>query len=330
MKATIQYFTRYVKLSILLRLLFGPVIFISPFIATIANFILDGFDGEIFKRSGYARPQYSIYDKILDYYWYIWIILFIFITNVPAKYVFLSLFLYRSIGQFLFVLYNKGIILFLFPNIFEKVFCYYLFSLLIHREHQLMSPPYFPIAVFVITCISVLVEYVIHIRKANLSGLYLGKTSYWPVKTINPYKAFIVFILVLSFGVLLNQFVANKTMESYTTKAAKATKSGKILTYDPKGVITGIFFDKNYQFIDVFVFSLFEFQIPLCSAKKIPITKIEYPLSDGNGHAYSFSYTDGCLSSLSDGSYSLLAVPSDRRDNGNLIQFTVRNGSLTL
>jgi len=327
MKASVSSFTRYVKISTLLRILSGPVIFISPVFASIVNYLLDGFDGELFKRSGYARPKYSVYDKILDYYWYIWIILYIFAMNVPAKYLFLTLFLFRSIGQMLFVLTNNGVLLLLFPNIFEKVFLYYLIAELIHEEQLLMSQPYLQIAVCVIAILSIALEYELHIKKINLSSLYLKKTTYWPMQTVNPYKVLVVFMLVFSFGVLLNQFVSNKTTESYSTQAAKALKNGKILVYESSGKITGLLFERDLHFVSIVLFSGDKFQAPLCTANNVPVSKIGYPQSS-TGYAYTFIYTDPCIRSLQDGVYSLLVIPADKNQQGNLIDFAIVNGLL--
>lgn len=61
-KYNIGYYTSLVKIIVLLRLIFGPTIFVFPRITSIMSFILDWMDGEFFKRAGYDHIQreYSI------------------------------------------------------------------------------------------------------------------------------------------------------------------------------------------------------------------------------------------------------------------------------
>jgi hypothetical protein len=317
---TFSTFTHFTKLSIVLRLLFGPVIFLSPVIATVGNVLLDGFDGELYKQSGYARPQYSIYDKILDYYWYVWILMFILLTDVPLKYIFVGLFLYRTLGQLLFIRFNKGIILFLFPNIFEKFFFYYLFANIIGQDNIFMHQSLImPILLF-ITIISIALEYSIHLKRINLSGIYLRKKTFWPTKTINPYKAFIVISLFLSMTVILNQFVSTKSTQSLTTKAAKAVKNGKIILYSREGSLSGILFSSNTNTVEAYLFATPEFKKSICH-KQIQLTKLR------NGFA--FTMTNPCLKELPDGPYWLLLTNVGVENQiGSIIEFTIQNQTL--
>jgi len=318
---TLSTFTRFTKLSIVLRLLFGPIIFLSPIIATIGNIFLDAFDGELYKQSGYARPQYSIYDKILDYYWYIWILLYVLITDAPLKYIFLGLFLYRTLGQLLFIKFNKGIILFLFPNIFEKFFFYYLFVIIIGQEDMLMSQSIIIPVLLILTIISIVLEYSIHLKRINLSGTYLRKTTLWPMKTINPYKAFIVISLFLSMTVILNQFVSTKTTQSLSTKAARAVKNGTILRYDKTGNLSGILFTSKNQFVDTYFFATPDFKKSVCDLKHVRLTK----LTTG----FAFTITKPCLKELPDGPYWLLLTGvGDENKIGSIIEFTIQNQTL--
>lgn len=172
-------YRKVVWVNIILRLILGPVIFISVWLASLFTFLLDWVDGEFFKRAGYPRRQYSFYDKLLDYYWYIFILIYIFLANVPSKNVFLILFLFRSLGQMLFVLTKKEFYFIFFPNIFEIFFYFYLLTLVFPGLKPLM---FFPKIIYPLTVIlfGVLIrEYILHIKKMNLSGLFTGKITYW-------------------------------------------------------------------------------------------------------------------------------------------------------
>ena len=70
-------YRKLVLINTCLRLLAGPIIFFSAGLATLTTFLLDYFDGEIVKRAGYTRNFYNLYDKLLDYYWYVFIIIYL-------------------------------------------------------------------------------------------------------------------------------------------------------------------------------------------------------------------------------------------------------------
>lgn len=172
-------YQRLVLAVVILRLILGPAIFISVWLSSLSTFLLDWADSELFKRASFLWRRYAIYDKILDYYWYLFILAYIFLYEIPSRETFLILFLFRSIGQILFFLTKKEQYFFLFPNIFEILFYFYLLSLLFPKLHPYM---YFPKIIFPLLAITPMVlvrEYIAHIKKMNLSWFFTGKTTYW-------------------------------------------------------------------------------------------------------------------------------------------------------
>ncbi|HUS59976.1 MAG TPA: hypothetical protein VMX76_01170 [Nevskiaceae bacterium] len=165
--------------DVILRLILGPAIFISVCLAALFTFLLDWVDGEFFKRAGYPQSQYSFYDKLLDYYWYIFILIYIFLYQVPSKNIFLFLFLFRSLGQALFFLTKKEFYFIFFPNVFEILFYFYLFTTILPKWQPLMFYPQIAYPLIIITLVVLIREYVLHIKKMNLSGFFTGKTTYW-------------------------------------------------------------------------------------------------------------------------------------------------------
>lgn len=165
--------------AVIVRLITGPAIFVSPWLASIVNFGFDWADGEIFKRAGWSHARYGLIDKILDYYWYIFVLIFIFVRDIPSSSIFLFLYYFRSFGQALFFVTKKKRFFFFFPNIFEILFFFYLIS----TAFPVLSPfMLFPKILYPIAVIIPLVlfrEYVLHIKEANLSWFFTGKTTYW-------------------------------------------------------------------------------------------------------------------------------------------------------
>ncbi|MFZ2024886.1 MAG: hypothetical protein WAV51_01205 [Microgenomates group bacterium] len=325
MKKSMSFFTQLTKFDVILRLFFGPFIFISPIFSTLVIFILDGFDGEIIKRSGYARHQYSTYDKIMDYWWYIWIFIFVLYTNVPVKNLFIFLFLYRTVGQLLYLLYQKGIIFFLFPNVFESLFYYYLVAHIVHQEQFFFAQPLLTYVIIALTILKLAQEYIIHIRLMNLSGTYLKKTSYWPKVTVNPYKAFVFLSIALALGITFNQFILNKPTDTYVAKATKAKINGTVLTYNPSGTITGVIYRQTTKPIQITLFSL-PMTKPRCDST---LTTLKSTTQDDNGikkPTALFTYTNPCLTSLPDGLYKILIMESGQKDLG--IEFRIEHSVL--
>ena len=325
MKKSMSFFTQLTKLDVILRLIFGPFIFISPIISTLVIFILDGFDGEIIKRSGYARHEYSTYDKIMDYWWYIWIFIFVLYSNVPVKNLFIFLFLYRTVGQLLYLLYRKGIIFFLFPNVFESLFYYYLIATTLHQEQYLFAQPLLTYVIIAFTIGKLAQEYIIHIKLMNLSGTYLKKTSYWPTVTVNPYKAFVFLSVALALGLTFNQFMMNKPTDTYVAKATKAKINGTVLSYIPSGTITGVIYRQSTAKIQFTVIDV-AMKKSLCNST---LTTLKSTIQDDNGTKKPtalFTYTNPCLATLPDGSYKILITESGQKDLG--IEFEIEHSVL--
>ncbi len=320
-------FTGYMKASILLRLVAGPAVFFFPLASTLVNVLLDAFDGELYKQSGYARPQYSTYDKLLDYYWYLWLMAYIMLANIPGKWLFLGLFAYRTVGQILFLMSRNGMLLFLFPNVFEKLFFYYLLARTINEENLLMGTPYLIGATAVITVISVVLEYVIHLKRMNFSGTYLGKTTFWSPKTLNPYKAFVFFSLMLTTGIILTRFLDTKTSQTITSKAAWAGKNGVITSYAPDGSIGGTLRSATDRTVTGYLFYSSDFRDERCTLSDIPLTLLRD--AQTGTVLYGFDTRNTCLGSLTDGTYWLLLISKkDKLGGGTLIEFRIRDGQL--
>lgn len=165
--------------DVIIRLVVAPMIFFSPWLASIITFSFDWADGEFFKRAGCPRKEYCIWDKALDYYWYFFILIYVFFIRIPGWEMFMILFIFRSFGQFAFVIFKVEFFLFLFPNLFEIFFFFYLFSNVFPglKPFLLFPKAFYPLAI--ITILVLIREYILHVRKLNLSWFFTGKTTYW-------------------------------------------------------------------------------------------------------------------------------------------------------
>lgn len=304
----IKFYTKLVQLNVIFRLFFGPTIFFFPHITAIAAFFLDWIDGELFKRAGYERKQYSFYDKILDYYWYVWIVLYVAQTGFVLKELLLFLFVYRSIGQFLYLKFKKGIILFMFPNIFEILFLVLLF---VNPLQKWYVVSHITETLSLITIFVLIREYVLHIHLANLSGMFTGKTTLWPNITLNPYKALI--FATLTIAATASFFPMYQNMSTQTR--AQNQKYGTIITFSRQTPeLIGVF-DK-----DVFInkpnhISIIQNNEVVCSGIILP-TEAHTP--QNTKKQYLFSYKDPCIQSIAPNTNTQIEI-ADPKNNISLV-----------
>ena len=112
-----------------LRLTFPLVIFQKPVLGTLFAFLLDGIDFELLRFFGMKRLEYQLFDKYLDFYWYVLIGIYLLGKNLPdwQSNFFAFLFIVRLIGEVSLIATRKERILIFFPNFFELFFWFWLF-----------------------------------------------------------------------------------------------------------------------------------------------------------------------------------------------------------
>ena len=135
---------------VLLRLVVPLAILRRPLAGGIAAMLLDGADViliELFQESGFTN--YHTLDKFLDTY-YLALEAFVSLRwdSVLAQRASLALFFYRLLGFVLFELTGRRIFLFLFPNLFENFFLYYVIA---DRFFSRLRPKTVPSLVAILT-----------------------------------------------------------------------------------------------------------------------------------------------------------------------------------
>lgn len=121
-------------LIVLARLSFPSLIIPYPIFGIIGSIFLDIIDHtillivglEVHKQKG--NSIYQIYDKLLDQYYYIFILIHFFTNySVVIKTTALVLFTFRLIGLFIYAVTRKDIIPVIFQNFFENFALLFLF-----------------------------------------------------------------------------------------------------------------------------------------------------------------------------------------------------------
>jgi len=93
-----------------------------PFAAGWANFLLDGFDGDMLIPLGLPNETYQPVDKVTDWSTYVAIVVVAFRNDWPIRRLMLGLFLFRTVGQVSFLLTGNELLLAFFPNFLEPLF----------------------------------------------------------------------------------------------------------------------------------------------------------------------------------------------------------------
>lgn len=150
------------------RFLLPFFLFSYPIIVIIFSVLLDTLDGHIAFWAGWRWRNYNTYDKLLDWWWYVWVLLFCLQT--PIFGVMGILFLFRSIGQFLALISSNPKYFVWFPNIFEKYFLLFFGSWFITPPAALFSGWYQVIPLTASIILAIWFEYIAHIDKKNVGA----------------------------------------------------------------------------------------------------------------------------------------------------------------
>lgn len=160
---------------VLLKFLLPIAMLVYPFQASWANFVLDSIDGDILMHFGLEGYTYQSVDKLADYFTYIMMLIVGMRWKIKNKIV--LLFLYRTIGQFLFFTTRNDFMFIFFPNFLEPLFMIY--SLLLFKASSeakafsIYSRRKWLIWVIIIT-FKMWNEYNIHVIQNDLSQQFFG------------------------------------------------------------------------------------------------------------------------------------------------------------
>ena len=164
---------------VLLRILAAPLVFIWPLPSIILSFFLDIIDIEFASRKVLTLSEYEKYDKALDVWWHLNIMIFSWFYLPDYKIFLLILFILRMIGNIIFFLKNDRRIFFLFPNFFENIFFLIFFSLYFKQLNFLLGREfiYFSLSIMIIT--KIFQEWWVHIAQISIPEHFFGKKRRW-------------------------------------------------------------------------------------------------------------------------------------------------------
>lgn len=152
---------------IILRLIVPLSTFRFPLLGSFFGLLADTFDVVILDFLGVGDfSKYHLEDKILDTYLLLIMgyVAFKWKSTLAKNF---SLFLlgYRMVGAVLFEITKQQSILFLFPNLFEFFFFYYLVYLKIFKKDPFVKVSSLIIPSVILLIIKLIQEYILHVAK---------------------------------------------------------------------------------------------------------------------------------------------------------------------
>lgn len=153
-----------------LRLIIPLTIFRYPLWGGLASLIVDAADTNIIKPFGVEIPNYTTTDKYLDiYYLTIELIVSLSWFNKLARNTSIFLYAWRLIGVLAFSITHIQSLLFVFPNLFENFFLFYVLLIKMGKEVKektwLNSLKRLAIVLFILWLLKIPQELVLHVWK---------------------------------------------------------------------------------------------------------------------------------------------------------------------
>jgi len=159
---------------VLARLIVPFFLWKNPFLITVLTVFLDIIDGEFFRFATFSKNNdvYQKIDKLLDFYWYTFILQYLAGSSLFP--LFLVLWGIRLIGNIIYFLRNKREICLLFPNVFENLFFAYIFAVTFPICAFFLSKEFFIYTFLIAFFLKIAQEYFLHIRKFSFHDRFLG------------------------------------------------------------------------------------------------------------------------------------------------------------
>lgn len=174
---------------VLLRILSAPLIFIWPLLSIILSFFLDIIDIEFASRKVLTLDEYEKQDKILDLWWYLNSVIFGWFHLPYYRFLLLILFIFRAIGEVIFIIKNDRKVFFLFPNFFENIFFLIFFSVYFKQLNFLLNSQFIFFSLSVAIIAKIFQEWWIHIALISIPEHFFGKKRKWRKKTTKALRA---------------------------------------------------------------------------------------------------------------------------------------------
>ena len=167
------------EIVVLLRVFFPLIIFKYPLMGFIGSFLLDGIDGEFAGHKIMSHRHYEIVDKILDFWWYAIIFLYVFVNLPQYIYLMAPFLIFRFVGDILFLIKRVRKYLFYFPNFYENIFILIFLGTYFPKLNFLINKSNFYLWLIIAFILKIVQEYWLHIINGWISDRVFHLKKKW-------------------------------------------------------------------------------------------------------------------------------------------------------
>lgn len=173
---------RYLLYVIVICLRFAlPILFFKYHSALMVFLItfLDLVDAEFAGNHVASKAWYQKMDKMLDLYWYAWLLTYVLVFYPSFALLFVGLFIYRLIGHILVISGKDRKVLMYFPNLFEYLFFLLFFSKTFVSLNFLTQGSMLYVSIVILVIFKFCQEYFLHIKKLSIRENVFGLKRDW-------------------------------------------------------------------------------------------------------------------------------------------------------
>lgn len=164
---------------VFLRITVPFFIFFNPLATTVISVFLDAIDAEFASHNVLTKTQYQLFDKMLDFWWYIFAMIFSYQRFPDFRMLLASLFFYRLAGHILFYITKERVALVIFANFFENVFLVILAGKLINAFSFLLKPNFIGFTLAIAFIAKLFQEWFLHYAKLSIREDFLKLKRKW-------------------------------------------------------------------------------------------------------------------------------------------------------
>lgn len=164
---------------VLLRLGAPLLIFKHTFLSLGLTWILDVVDIEFASRSVLTRTEYELFDKWLDLWWYLTALVFAYMAMPEHFWFLLPFFIYRGVGQLIFLATKNEKVLALFPALFGPFFYLFFFSKVIPSLSFLVQGEVLYVCLGFLAILKIMQEITVHVILLSLPKVLWHKKRAW-------------------------------------------------------------------------------------------------------------------------------------------------------
>ncbi|NMB84030.1 hypothetical protein GYA28_01955 [Candidatus Roizmanbacteria bacterium] len=172
-------FTFFYGTVVVLRVFTPFFIFFQPVTISLLAFLLDVIDVEFASRRVLTKSQYQYLDKAMDFWWYVFAMVYSFVSMPQYNYLLIPLFTLRLLGEVIFYFNRNRKTFFYFPNLFENAYFIFLLGNKVPSLGFLISGDHTVYSLAVVFILKMFQEWWVHIAQISIGDDIINMKRQW-------------------------------------------------------------------------------------------------------------------------------------------------------